>query len=324
MSLSTRFLAGTGTLVMIASALLCANGGIQTGTAATVIAEMRKALGGDDKLAAIKTLSGEGKRQQAAGETSTVGDYEFMFEFPDKFLTTQVTDTPFGTLAVTQGFNGSGLIQNTEAPPQMAGARMIVRPSGSSLNATPEPLAADRVRMVASQRSEFARMSLGMLGTAGTAMAAEFNYGGTAATPDGTVDVIEVKGAADFAGKLYVDQKSHLPLMFSWMAKEPLRMAPPAGSRSAGGTTFTPGTPNQSKEERDKMLADIDEARKQAEARRKIVEYRVFYSDYKSVNGLRLPHRFLESVAGVASADVTIAKYKINPKIDPKKFETVK
>lgn len=321
MSMSTRILAGSGAVVMTAGALLFASGGMQSGSAATVIADLRKALGGEERLAAVKTLTAQGKRQQAAGETSTVGDYTLMLEMPDKFLTTQVSETPFGTMDVTQGFNGAGLIQSADSP-SMAGGRLMVRPAGSSLNASPEQKTADRARVVASQKSEFARMALGMFGTTGTAMPVEFSHGGTAAGPDGVVDVIDVKGAGDFAGKLFVDQKSHLPLMFSWMAKEPLRVAPPTGSRAVGGTSFVPG--NQSKEERDRMLAEMDEARKQAEAQRKVVEYRVFYTDYKAVDGLRLPHHFVESLAGKAQVEVTIDKYKINPKIDAKKFETVK
>lgn len=81
MSVSTRLLVGTGAVVMAAGAVLFAQGG----DAAKVMADMRKALGGEQKLAAVKSLSATGKAQRAMGETSMGGDYELMLETPDKF-----------------------------------------------------------------------------------------------------------------------------------------------------------------------------------------------------------------------------------------------
>jgi hypothetical protein len=77
-------------------------------------------------------------------------------------------------------------------------------------------------------------------------------------------------------------------------------------------------------EEVEKMKADLDARMKEAEANRKMVEYRMFYSDYQSVDGLQLPHHFQQAIAGNPSTEITIEKYRVNPKIDPKKFETVK
>lgn len=108
-------------------------------------------------------------------------------------------------------------------------------------------------------------MALGMFGGAITARPLEYTYGGTAEAPDGKADIISVKGDGDFAGKLFVDQKSHLPLMFTWMAKEPLVMNMGTSDRAAGagggGKAPTP-------EERDKMMADLDAKMKEAEANR--------------------------------------------------------
>jgi hypothetical protein len=329
MSLSTRFLVGTGAVVMAAGAVLFAQGG----DAAKVMADMRQALGGEQKLAAVKSLSATGKSQRAMGETSSGGDYELMLETPDKFFTKQVmAQTPIGAVSAKVGFNGDGLIQETEQPPQPAGMRMFVSAGGVGPNATPEARAAAAVRQVASSKEEFTRMALGMFGGAVSVAPLEYSYGGTAEAPDGKADVINVKGAGDFAGKLFVDQKTHLPLMFSWMAKEPMVMNMGPGGRGASGggaqmQTFTMGggggkapTP----EERQKMMADLDAKMKEAEANRKMVEYRMFYSNYQSVDGIKLPHTFQQTIGSNPTTEVTIEKYKINPKIDPRKFETVK
>lgn len=107
MSLSTRLLAGTGAVVMAAGAMLFA----QATDATKVMADMRKALGGEQKLAAVKSRSATGKSQRSEGETSIRGDYELMLELPDKYFTTQVMwQTPVGDVAIKVGFNGDGLI----------------------------------------------------------------------------------------------------------------------------------------------------------------------------------------------------------------------
>ena len=46
--------------------------------------------------------------------------------------------------------------------------------------------------------------------------------------------MLEVKAADGFVAKLYVDGKTHLPMMLVWMDKEPLRMMMNGG----GATTF--------------------------------------------------------------------------------------
>ena len=55
-------------------------------------------------------------------------------------------------------------------------------------------------------------------------MPLEFKYAGQAEAPDGKADVLEVQGPDGFTAKLFVDGKTHLPLMLTWMDKEPLVM----------------------------------------------------------------------------------------------------
>jgi hypothetical protein len=311
---------------MTAGAMLFAQGG----DAATVMADMRKALGGEQKLAAVKALSAAGKSQRSQGETSFGGEYELMLELPDKFFSRQVmAQTPMGAIAGKTGFNGNGLIQEMEQPPQMQGMRIVTGGSANP-NATPEERAAAALRQVTTNKHELARMALGMFGNAVAGYSLDYTYGGVAEAPDGKADVINVKGPDDFAGKLFVDQKTHLPLMFTWMAKEPMVMSASAGRPGGPGgaqvMTFGGGGGGQSMstEDRDKMIKDMEALRKEADANRKMVEYRMFYSDYQPVDGIQLPHTFQQAVGNSPFNEITIDKYKVNPKIDPKKFETVK
>ena len=164
--------------------------------------------------------------------------------------------------------------------------------------------------------------------------------GGQAESPDGKADVIDVKGEGGFSAKLFIDAQTHLPLMLSWMDKEPITMmvgpggtvtaggAPAAGAAGGGNATFTrversggaPPTP----EEREKMMKDIEARRKEAEAKARTVEYRLYYGDYKTVGGVQLPHRIQRSIDGKPTEEMIFDTIKVNPKIDAKKFQVAK
>ena len=94
-----------------------------------------------------------------------------------------------------------------------------------------------------------------------------------------------------------------------------------------GNATFTrverSGAP-PSPEEREKMLKDLDARRKEAEAKLRTVEYRIFYADYKTVGGVQLPHRVQRSIDGKPTEEMIFDTIKVNPKIDAKKFQVAK
>jgi hypothetical protein len=145
-----------------------------------------------------------------------------------------------------------------------------------------------------------------------------------------------VKGAGDFDAKLFVDAQTNLPLMLSWSDKEPLAaqtitrgggpgggVAPGQTVQMGGGATFTAGgrggqpmSAEDIKKMQDEMAA--------REAARKVVEFRIYYSNYKAVNGVKLPHTLQRSVDGKPTEETTFDQIKVNPKIDSKKFTVTK
>ena len=72
------------------------------------------------------------------------------------------------------------------------------------------------------------------------------------------------------------------------------------------------------------MMKDMEARRKEAEANARVVEYRLYYGDYKKVDGVNLPMKMQRSIDGKPSDELAFDKIKLNPKIDPAKFETVK
>jgi hypothetical protein len=332
-------------VVMVVAAPVLAFG--QGGDANKVLADMRAALGGD-KVAAVKSMSGAGRtmRTSQSGQ-STENEFELVMELPDKYMMRSVIANmgPQMSIYRNAGFNGDGPINLVDTPPNLSGGggggvRVMMMPAGGQAvgaggQQTPEQKAAADKALVLQQKKDFARLALAMFGQSFASFPLEFAYVGEAEAADGKAHVIDVKGADDFTGRLFVDQKTSLPLMMSWMAKEPLQVtmgsrggAPIGAGQSfsmGGGATFTAGGGQQmTDEQRKQMQAEMEARMKEAEANRRTVEYRIYYSNFKTVGGVKIPHTFQRSVDGKPTEEMTFEQIRINPKIDPKKFEITK
>lgn len=311
-----------------------------------VMASVRAALGGESKLAQVKTVSIEGKSSRVRPDgTSASQPVEIYLELPDKYSRRDVVGNINGAeIARTAGFNGEALVEQTEMPPQMGGGMMIMRagpgmqvsgPGGAATN--PEQAARVRAASLTGARHDFARLTLGMFGASLPAYPLEMSYAGLAESPDGKAHVIDVKGAGDFAAKLFVDTATNLPLMLSWMAKEPMppmqmtmgpggpQMTMGSGAQVQRGGGSGGGTPTHvTPEDMAKIQADMEARIKEAEAKRRVVEYRLFYSDYKSYDGVKFPSRMQRMIEGKPTEEIEFDRVRVNGKIDPKKFEIAK
>jgi len=59
----------------------------------------------------------------------------------------------------------------------------------------------------------------------------------------------------------------------------------------------------------------------QGQALGKPVEYRLYYADYRDVDGLKLPFRLRRAVGPDTVEETNIDRFRVNVRIDPKKFE---
>jgi hypothetical protein len=320
--------------VLALEALLAGQGADVT----RVLTQLRAALGAD-KPSAARTVSIEGRvTRSGPNNTSSASDFEMAIELPDKFMKREVFAN-IGGMALTRrsGFNGALLIDETDAPPGMSHGgggtvRMMQIGPGTGMiggQATPEQLAAQRKISQQANRREFARLALGMFGDTTAAFPVEFAYVGQAEAADGKAEVLDVRGSDGFVAKFFIDATTHLPLMLSWMDKEPLRMTMGPGGMSAGPgggnvQTITRSGASGSSIDMQQIQQEMAERMKEAEAKRRTVEYRVFYADYKTVNGVQLPTRIQRMVDGEATDELALEKIRVNQKIDQKKFEPVK
>jgi hypothetical protein len=236
---------------------------------------------------------------------------------------------------MTSGFNGDKVIRPANANMSMAGGGMLIRmgpgapPPGEKVS--PEEQARLDTLMLRNARVELSRLMLGWFAAAHPSIGAAFTYGGEAESPDGKADVIDVKNADGFNARLFIDRETHLPLMITYQGPQPrivtaggpMRQAaqPPA----AGGHLAGQPAPERREMTEDERRKAREEAEKQVEAMRNqppaMVEYSLFFDDWREVGGIKFPHRLRRAMSGTTNEEWTVNKVRVNPKIDPKKFE---
>ena len=332
-----RTLQAVGLAIFAAQALVVG----QSSEVTRVLSQIRTALGGEAKIAAVKSIAVEGQSMRPAPDGSTSAQpFEMVFDMPAnavRFVKQDVVASMGNGMIISRrsGFAGNVAIDQTDLPPGMGDGMRVMRagPDGpiDRATATPDQIAKRQAEQLQTNRREFARMALGMLGTTTAAYPVEFTYGGQADSGDGKADVLEIKSADGFTAKLYVDGKTHLPLMLAWMDKEPLRMPVGGGGAAtfvtSGGAGMVRTTTSGGGQAIDPAQAQADMAArmKEAEANRKTVEYRLFYADYKAQDGgVKMPTRLQRMVDGLPTDELVLEKIKLNGKIDEAKFASGK
>lgn len=283
--------------------------------AAAVLAAAREALGGEKRLSSVRSFVATGRTRQVRGDNLVPIEFEIACEMPDKYVRKdEIPAQESGPTA--SGFNGDELIQFPEPvmpapPPGRAGGPAAAPPAAQMENM--------RKARVTALKQDFVRMTLGMFAGSLSSYPVTFTYVGQAEAPQGKADVVDVKAAPNFALRLFINSQTHLPIMVSWSA--PARgMGPggrpggpgPGAADAAGGPPGAqpPGTPPGSPAAGAKPPAPI--------------EYRLYYGDYRDVDGRQWPFRLRKATGADTTEETTFDRYRINAKIDPKKFEVRK
>ena len=249
-----------------------------------LLAQARAALGGDNELAKVQGLTASGTYQREVGDRQLNGEVTIDLQLPDKMLRTE-SMRPMGdaTIEMLQGINGDQLLRNSRTIG--GGPNMMVRiapPSGADGEA----------QALRNQRADMARFALALLLTTPPAMPLEYAYGGEAESDDGRADVVDAKGPSSFAARLFFDQKTHRPLMLTYRGAAPRMVmrtqrgdGPPPGAGIPAGELPPP----------------------------QIVDIQLFLDDYRSVDGVMLPHHLSRSVDGKPNEEIAFKTIRINP-----------
>jgi hypothetical protein len=299
-----RFVPGFVTLTLAGGVLLARplTPFAQARDASAVLTAARAALGGEAKLSAVRTFIANGRTRQVRGENLVPIEFEIQVELPDKY--SRYDEFPAQDAGpTTAGFVGDALvlIPRPLPPPVKPGA--------------PPPPAAQqeaalRARLMAAKQ-DFARLMLGMFAAPFDSFPLTFAYVGMAEAPQGKADVLEVKGPANFAARLFIHTDTHLPILVSWQAPGGPNRGGPPGAPGAGPPRGAPPAPGAG--------APSGAPTNAAPAP---VEQRLFFADYRDVDGLKLPFRLRRAAGADTTEETTFDRFRINAKLDPRRFDT--
>jgi hypothetical protein len=183
---------------------------------------------------------------------------------------------------------------------------------------------------VLSIKQDAARLMLGLFAASTPTYPLTFSYAAVAEAPQGKADVLDVKGEGNFALRYFIHSESRLPVMVSWTTP-PTNViitipGKPAPASVAPGAVVVTGPPapaaGASKEETDKYNKEVLALRSKAQATP--VEHRLYFADYRDVDGVRFPFRLRRAIGTETTEETTFDRFRINTKIDPRKFEAVK
>lgn len=256
--------------------------------ATAILAKAREALGGEKKLASIKTIVASGQTRQVRGENLIPIVFEINIELPAKY--SRRDETPAVESGyTTAGFSGDDLIQLP--PPTTPVMPPAAARAGGPPPPSPEQLAsmqaAQRKTRVTTLKQDYARLMLALFAASTEAFPLTFKKFGIAESPQGKADVIAVSGPNNFMANLLINQQTNLPVMLSW--------TPPAPPARAG----MPAAPAPA-------------------------EQRLYFGDYRDAGGVMWPHRIRRASGADTTEETTFDRFRLNARIDPKKFEVVK
>ena len=172
-------------------------------------------------------------------------------------------------------------------------------------------------------------MALGLFG-ASSAVPVTFSYAAIAEAPQGKADVLDVKGEGNFALRLFINSESRLPIMVTWNTPPTnvIVTVPdqPPPKTIAPGVVVVAGPPapaaTATKDDRDQYAKAVLAVRTKAQATP--VEQRLYFADYRDVDGVKFPFRLRRAIGAETTEETTFDRFRINAKIDPKKFAPVK
>jgi hypothetical protein len=257
----------------------------QTPDAAQVMSSAREALGGEKKLSAVRTFTATGRTRQVRGNNLVPIEFEINCELPDKFVRKDEIPAQ-DTDPTTRGFSGDTLIQIPPPGAGRGGARAGGPPPGSGPPPGGGPLP------------------------------------GGGRGPAGPVPpFIAVK--QDFARLMlgmFAASFPSFPLTFKYVAVGEA----PEGKADildvAGSANFSMRFVVQRETHLPVMLMWNAPAPGQPAP----VEQRMYFADYREVDGLKLPFRIRRAVGADTVEETTFDRIRINAKIDPRKFESPK
>jgi hypothetical protein len=259
--------------------LLLAGATSQPDTGAAILARARRALGGP-KLAALTSLAVKAHRR-SADPGNPRGELELVFAGSDRFARTEVL--PVGDASVKKSL----ILNGVEASMRVQGSGDV---SIRRASETPE----GRLALTALRRREQARLLAAFqLRSDGLAV----THVGSAEAPGGRAEVLELCVVRDDCFRLFVDQRSHLPLMLSYR-----------------DTPRSVGKPVPLRETTTGSVVSVESTAEWP------VEVTMHFAAHRQVKGILFPHEISFSVDGETTQEWQQLQFEPNVAVTPDQF----
>lgn len=312
-------------------------------TALSLIKQARTAIGGDDALRQIQSLSFKGQstrtlQMEGQADRQMNGEFEIALMQPDRI---------FRMEKLGNGHEGGDVSVSAERTQKLDRIIRIEAPERIKVEG-----AETRDVQMRHQSNDYARYMIALLLTAPESAKVTYDYAGDGDVDGARADVIVVLGQDSSVMKLYLDKSSHLPLMMTHQGYElPPMMAfhghdgsggeernviiskVPAGEGAGDGQVIirrgdiTPGEGGDGKVMIFKHDGEVSTNGngeptmfRVALTAPKEVEIQTRFSDYRAEGGILLPHRLAQTVNGKAGEVLTIESYAINAPATAERF----
>ena len=292
---------------------------------AGVLADVKKALGGEDKVAGLKGLTAEGPFRRSMGGRDMEGVMTLTIVRPDKMR--RVEEIAMGGMVGGPMMERTSVLAGNIAWDDMAnrggmggGMQIVMRGPGDGPGPGGAPAMTEEQMNEARVRRARVQLHRWLAALAAEGPAA-WTDAGIAESPDGKADILETKEETGRVLRLFIDQATHLPLMVQYQDPKPMVMingGPGGPGRGPGGAgRGGPGgpPPQMTPEE---MQKRVEEMRKNPPP---LGTYAMHLGDYKKVDGVMLPHKIDISLDGQPNEEWTVEKYKVNPSIKADTWE---
>jgi hypothetical protein len=324
---------------------------------AELLAEARKALGGEDRLKALQRLELKGTVRRGAPQQNInlEGDLEILIELPNKFRRNESLSIGGGGAAVdlVQAMNGTDVWEETKFAANLGGGGdgdgggdrggggfrgfpgggrqgQGGQGDGRGVPAGVDPAQIEerlRQAQLRSRQTEFARVLLALLATSETPVA----WIGTAKAPEGTADVLEMTTVDNTQTRIFIESNTHMPLMMTWVgfAQDPIAqiVGQRGGGRGRGGRggNFQGGQQGGGQQGRQGQQGQQGQPGQQGGNTAAGADgsgrgrgnapatLQMYLTDYKTVNGIKLPHLVTRGANGEITEEWIVKNYRINP-----------
>ncbi len=313
-----------------------------------LLRKARQAVGGDSAIGGVRSMTITGKATKTfeidGAARSENGDVEINFELPNKMSRkmkigsgdgSELVDKKVDVIVMKKGdgdnlqwktADGDGLKKvtvvkkdGTSEEIKIDGKEPIIlkKTDGETATWTSEDgktvnvdgkqvfikradglMSGDKVRS-----NELFRTTLSLLLTAPEGLDVSYTYVGEGSVDGAACDIIAANDGGSTI-KLYLDKSTSLPRMMTYQSHKPFMIRIKKDDKQ-------PTTDGETKIFERKLEAP------------EMAEFQVKFSDFRSVNGLQLPHRWTQTIGGKADEVLEISSYEVNPANIAEKFKEI-